>query len=242
MEKGIEDKLKALTAGKHKEAADVSLPTDVVLSKAAIYAPLGILAITFLYSPELTTEGGVECFHPDTQGFTSMFYVNNFCWESLNNFEHKNSTTLSSIWKPKIQVEELKSIDKTLENFSFHRNFPFVILAILIVGTLPDLVWNLLGIDKKIKFDADFLKCGVEEALEISLRQMVSFVKSNDQIEGDVKISKRLEAHINEINISRSILREQVWVDEGFFFRADFLHSVYFHSQNFLRAIVNKFH
>jgi len=60
MEKGIEDKLKALTAGKHKEAADVSLPTDVVLSKAAIYAPLGILAITFLYSPELTTEGGVE--------------------------------------------------------------------------------------------------------------------------------------------------------------------------------------
>lgn len=131
MEQGVHEKLKDLAAGKDKEAADVSLPTDVVLSKAAIYAPLGILAITFLYSPELTTEGGVECFHPDTQGFTSMFYVNNYCWEDLSNFEHKNWTMIESMWKPKMKVEQLKSIDDTIHNFNFHRNFPFVILAIL---------------------------------------------------------------------------------------------------------------
>ena len=87
--------------------------TDKILSSAAIYAPLAVLVISILYSPELTTKGGVQCVHKDAP---DVFYMNNYCWEHLSDkgVNHTNGKHLNA------QVF-------TFNEENFHKKFPFIL-------------------------------------------------------------------------------------------------------------------
>ena len=138
----------------------------------ALYAPAALLAITFLYTAELSKDAGVECFHPNGQGWTERLFMNNYCWESLTGYNSPmdREITVRNATDSDLQIWTDSS---STENLNYHRAFPFAILTCIFVGLLPTIFWSVIDLDRKIKIEADYLEMGIEESLQLTLRQMV---------------------------------------------------------------------
>ena len=84
-----------------------------ILSSAAIYAPLAVLVISILYSPELTTSGGVKCVHKDAPDTN---YMNHYCWEHISD--------------KGVNESDGKQLNHEVFKFNeenFHKKFPFIL-------------------------------------------------------------------------------------------------------------------
>ena len=144
--------------------SNTALPVDDVLKFTALYVPLALLAVISVFCPELTVQAGVQCFHVETQGGTEMNYVNNYCWEHLQEarFEESNST-----------------VTQAFESLQYHKLYPLALLFITLFGSIPSILWNICDFDASVKANTKFVERAVIEALQESLRQVVSFVKSD---------------------------------------------------------------
>lgn len=199
---GVNSMFGKLTDGEEKVSVDTSLAVDEILKNVALYAPAALLAITFLYTPELSKSAGVQCFHKDAQDWTQMLYVNNYCWESLKGYANANERDIEQRnGTDGIPIVSDASPDS---NLNYHRAFPFAILTCVFLGLLPTIIWSVVDIDRRIKIQADYLELGIEEALQLTLRQMVSLVQAEQESEENEQESglttkQRLNEHIKSL-------------------------------------------
>lgn len=198
-----------ITEGEEKVATDTSLAVDEILKNVSLYVPAALLAITFIYTPELTKSGSVQCFHMNTQGWTEMLYVNNYCWENLEayspNLDETNifDNVMNRLFSNKSVPTSGQAIPG--ENLEYHKSFTLVMLLCIFLGLLPSIIWSVIDFDQKIKAKADYIEMGIEEALQLVLRQMVSLVKAENEsekneTEGGVSVKDRLTQHIRNMH------------------------------------------
>jgi len=199
-----------ITQGEEKIATDTSLVVDDILKNIGIYGPAVILALSFLYTPELSKAAAVNCYHEHAQGFTERLYMNNYCWESLQDYNHATSKSDFDFEARLSSPDGLQRLTFTEDavagnNFSYHRGFVLALLLAIFICILPSSIWAVIDFDKKIKLQGDYLEVGVEEALQLVLRQMNSLVKSElattDVVEAaqDKNVKTRLQAHIKKM-------------------------------------------
>ena len=124
---GVNSMFGKLTDGEEKVSVDTSLAVDEILKNVALYAPAALLAITFLYTPELSKSAGVQCFHKDAQDWTQMLYVNNYCWESLKGYANSDEREISQ--RNGTDGIPIVSDSSPESNLNYHRAFPFAILT-----------------------------------------------------------------------------------------------------------------
>jgi len=202
---GVSKMFGSLTQGEEKIATDTSLIVDDILKNIGIYGPAVILALSFLYTPELSKSAGVQCYHPEAQGFTERLYMNNYCWEKLQDYNPKEGRE-SFDFEATLENDGRNRVDWTQSateggSLAYHRSFVLAMLVAIFICILPSSVWAVIDFDKQIKVQGDYLEVGVEEAFQLVIRQMVSLVKSElattDVIEatqGPVKT--RLKNHL----------------------------------------------
>jgi len=206
---GVQKMFGQITEGEEKIATDTSLVVDEVLKNIGIYGPAVILALSFLYTPELSKTAGVQCFHPNAQGFTERLYMNNYCWENLKDYNHIEENLKNSDFEAKVSEMENGERSRTTytrdvsegKSLAYHRSFVLAMLVAMFMCILPSTFWAVIDLDKEIKLKADYLEVGIEEAFQLVIRQMVSLVKSElattdvNEAESGGSVKARLKAH-----------------------------------------------
>jgi len=207
---GVSGAFSKMADGEEKVATDTSLVVDEILQNVSLYMPLALLAVTFLYTPELSSAGAVQCFHDQAQGWTEFLYINNYCWESLQAYStpggFKTPKVTENYKNQIINLQANNSLPVELDavkstNLNYHRAFVLVILVVIFIGLFPSIVWSVIDFDRKIKVQADYLEMGIEEALQVVMRQMVSLVKAEDESdenegESGFSVKTRLQNHL----------------------------------------------
>lgn len=127
-------------------------------------------------------------------GFTEMFYMQNYCWESFNSFPVKSVNISGEIIAvfDETRADEIKSLELL-------KVFPYVMMAYAALMFLPFLVWSRM-FATKTRDQLDFLMGGMEEGLTMTIGGLA---KSLDGYKG-----RRLERTTDEETVYQALAKE----------------------------------